>query len=643
MAYETGSPAATGIQTTPAVASGATAGGAPWAGSIVAPGADTRRWKTIVYAAERHAIADAKKWDPYRKDFSAGQYRDEEDEVIANFTFAFISMLMAVLYTEAPTIECDPREGSGQADAHFAPAVQMGLVRDMATAKRMYADTLEQVLTHDFQRANSAEQNSAALQDALITGLAWTEESWDPGRMTDRLDFFRRHEIYPDPLARFEVRDCRWICKTCLLDVEAARAFFADKSPTQRIEPNFTLAELTDQRGQLAKDNSPEVSGDKDMFKFYGIWAKSAAGAPNKIVYLPYNKGDVLTETPWPFTLDKDDFPFTPLRFNKSGQQITDAFSEIHVVSGLRKAQQRMLEFTRKWAERAIGKLWIYDQGIAGVTEAIEKAKKGKELVLQGLDLKGGKELKDVFHLIDFAQGDTNELAMDLAKDLKNITDEITGQDELTRGAVTHDMTAEEARIRADFGELRNSARGVRWDAAQTNQVEHRAQIARQLMPPEQVAKIAGPQSALLWELHAADPEDFKAEYTVKIAAGSAGLRGKQDKFQRLGGMLQDAMATNQAVGQPVFDIVQITLDKMRQYTRNPERYETQPGTAGGIAPQQIQAPDATPNGAAGASPAQPAPRGPVRAGPAAAPVAGGARPGQTAPQPVTAIAGAHA
>lgn len=530
----------------------------------------------ITEAALKQSKDEIKKYEPFRNEYKHGLYDSDEDKVTANFTFALVNMLLAFLNANLPTVECDPRGGG---DKQFKLLVDLGVFPDMRSARRKFADTLETVVKHAYEETNAIEANEACLQEALLTGLGYTKQSFDAARQCPRADALMRHEVYVDPHARYSLRQARYICQTVEDPIEQAIDFF-DNLGVKGIEPNWTLADGESMRAKAAKKNAPE-NGDKDLFKYYEIWIKERDR--NVLVYRTFDTHRTLLKREWPFQLTLDEFPFAALMFNQLHTQISDAFPVLEVIQSLRKSQQKYFELNHKAVLRSLARKLLYDDAMIDEGK-LKKALSSKDTEPVPINTQNGtKALDKALFMMEFNSKSDPSLEMSAA--MKATADEITGQDELMRGAEVNDMTAEEARIRDANSKLRTGRSTSFYDKFLNVQASQMAQIARQLMPKEKVLQISeddedgGFLVGLLWDLHAADAEDFKCAYSVGVAAGSTGQLAKDERmnrWNRFRNVANEENANAFAVGKnPIWDTNQISEEIIREdKVRNPDRFK---------------------------------------------------------------------
>lgn len=571
---------------------------------------DSRKWDRICEAADRFHLKDVETYERFVNLYKDGQFKQEEDSqnVSANRTFAYIGMLMAFLYAQQPSIECEPRDGGG-AGQDFAPLLQAGVFKDTDSARKEFADTLEALLTYSYEETGSFDQNKAALFEMLVRGASWTQESFDPERGIDRTDALRRDEVFIDPHARFALSQAGYIVKIGLMQIDAARKFFAAKGVNpSSLEPNYTLSEEPGQAAsQVEKDKAQ--GGDKDQLKFYEIWCKDDNGP--YLHYRIHGKKDRAAELwrgPWPFELKHDDWPFVQWALYRQYMKVSDAFPALHVVEPIRKTYENMVSYTKRHTGRALAKKVLMDETIFDDT-ARAAMLNAQDLVEVKTKPLNGKNWGDVLKVFSVNDGDV--ASEKLAEWMKTIYDELLGQDELLRGAETNDMTAQEASIRDENSKVRTGFMQRAIDNALSQQSVHRACIARQLVPADVVANISGPLGATLWQMHAGNHEDLLREYSVGVAAGSTGQRMQRERLQRLERLYGKGVDLNKNYGAPVVNLVEIALEEARlDKNRRPERYFNMALVAQLEAPPPPPAPMGAPAmpGQPGVAPAGPPP-----------------------------------
>lgn len=529
-----------------------------------APSFDSQKWRRICSAAEAHSERERAAYEKFVRLYKEGNFgltdkNEPADGVSANQTFAYVQMLMALLYANQPHIEVEPREDAAGGEQHFMPLVMAGMLPSPDEAKRMFADTLEQVLTYSYNETQSHVHNQAVLFNAIVRGLGISKESFDSKRGIDRCDCIDRSEIFFDPNARYDLTQAYYVVQLCSLPIEQAREFFEAQGVTD-IEPNFTLADQKGLAGEAAKKIAPEQNKN-DLFKFYEIWHKD--GSNRSLYYRDFDKDEWLLQREWPFQLDADEFPYSTLSFQRQYATMSDSFSDLVTVEGLRQAYENTVEFLNRHAKRSRAKKIVLDQA-AFPQEKIEMMMDPVDMRMVPVDLPAGKQLKDVMQVMDFNSHTDSD--QEIAGYFKQTRDEILGMDELLRGAETKRMSATESSIRDEYAKLRVGRRQTTVDEWLISQCRHRAQISRQLVAPEKVAAICGPMAAQVWTAYAGDSEDIASEYSIGIQAGSTGERAKTKKVEELRARLADAMAVNQAMapinmGMPVMDVPAILKD----------------------------------------------------------------------------------
>ncbi len=608
---------------------------------------DLPRWQRVVEDAERHSDQVIKKTDKFVKEYRQGHFPDNqtaensEDNVSANFTFAYVNMWLALLHSQAPAYEVDPRDDAGNEDARLklltlinpenpgAPPYFPSVIE----ARRAFAEAVETVSEFAYEACNMRDENEAALVNAFTRGMGVTKESWDEKRGFARIDALKRYEVYVDPHARHTIRQAAFVVHIVMKPIDEARAFFAPKGLTS-IEPNYTLSEQKGLRGDIAKKDASNAE-EKDIFRFYEIWLKD--GEERTILYMEWLSKRLLHVEPWPFTLENDDFPFSFLTFSRQFESFDDAFSDLEVVDGLRKCTEEMIRFHKTSIKRGIAKKIIYDKALFGDQEALDKLLSSRDMEALGLQL-NGRPIEQFIKVLEL--NSKTDPSMELGKSLKDITDEITGMSELIRGQAQQgaqggQITATEASILSANQNLRTGLRVKKFDAFQANQLSHCVHINRQLMNPETVAKIAGKPAAWLWMLDGNNPDDFRCDYTLGVAAGSSGQLARQERANRFNRFRNVALNDNQVAGHPIWDVPVITEELIREdNVRNPDRFKAPPPPPmpmlpPGMPPGPMGGPPGMPPGAP-PGPGGPPPGGPQHAGPP--PMPGPPPPGAPAP-----------
>lgn len=500
------------------------------------------------------------------------------DGVSVNLCYSWTASITAWLMGQAPTIQVDPRR-SGQDEAA--------------------AETLEKWLGYSMSEGNSIIPNEVVVFDATLRGLAWSKESFDPRRGIDVVDSLTPLEVAADPLAKYSLAQARWIVQRCIRPIDEARAFFNRKD----LEPNYQLAGEKGLAAERTKDRT--VCSDKDLLLYYEIWWKD--GDKRRLLYRQKDKGQWLGQSQWPYALDSDEFPFSPLYFNTVYQGV-DGFSEQQVVDGLRIEVEELAEFDRRHTRRAAAKKVIFDETVFS-PEDVAKLTSGRDLETIGAKL-AGKPINEVIHIVDF-NSSTDEQKSKFER-VRQLYNDILGYDELLRGGEQRKLTATQADIVAEFGRLKLGRRLVCVDRWQTSQLRHRAQIARMWVTPELVAQAVSPEAGMAWAQWASDPEDVTREFSISIQAGSTGERAKALRQQQAQERVQRFIEINGALmaqgSPPAFDLVEAGLELLRASgERNPEKYRlppppppppqpVAPPVPAGVEPQQEAVPEPSPN-----------------------------------------------
>lgn len=638
--------------------------------------AQHQKWVRVIDAAEKFGEREMIRAEKYVRQYRHGHYPartydsgqpnstnatetgNNENNVSANFQFAHVNMMKALLHTNPPVYEIDPRDAELASGGPFEILTQVNPANLMAPplfktpddAKRQFADALETVATHSYERTGTTVENEVALFDTITRGVGITKQSFDAERGIDRVDCIKSHELYIDPHARHSIRQAAYVVHTVIYPIEQARRFFATKmqgagggvqgaeqtngtwlSATQPadLEANFTTAEIKGMTGDSAKSNAAEAT-EKDLYKFYEIWNREVS--PPTLCYYAWGTKARLWEGPWPFQLQIDDFPISVCAFNRCYVQMGDAFCDLEVVDGLEKLVEEMIRFHKASIKRGIAKKVLYDANMLGAEE-VKALENQTDYATIPISLKG-RSIRDVFMVAEFNGKDDPAYA--LYEQMKQIMDEITGMDEIIRGGEQQDLTATHARLVESMQNLRTGLKMRSLDQFLEVQLEQRIQIARQLMDPEKVKKLAGDKAYWLWILDANNPDDFLNEYTVRVAAGSTGQLAKQDRMQRMDRFYQRATGENAVLMQrglpPGWDTDAIMEEVVREDNiRNPDRFRLAPppmmipgmmppgvqqGAGGGVPPPGVaMGPGAAPQGGPPPAPPMPPPNAPPAQG----------------------------
>lgn len=504
-------------------------------------------------------IDDAKrKWDcerdwreKYVKMYKDGRFPGAEKNIQQganiNLCFSYTTLVTALLAANLPVIQADPRRSEGD---------------------RAFAESMEKWLTYSFEETGSQVVLDVTIFDMVLRGLTWTKESFDPQRGMDVVDALGCMEVYVDPLARYHLGQARFLVQECTKAVEEAEQFF-----NRKLEPNFKLADQPDNSLALGRSREAKQANDKDLLRFYEIWERHADGR-RTVSYRLHDRREWIEESqPWPFTLDGDEFPFTPWFFNTQWEGI-DGFSEQQVVDALQREVNEMGEFDRRTTRKAAASKLFYRKD-AIEEEDVPKLRSPDSLELIGC--KAGVDLKDVAFIQHFT-GNTAEQKTVYERN-KQLHDEVLGYDELMRGANTErEMTKAEAEIREGVSMTRLASRQRAIDKSLTRMIRHRAQIARQLVDPNLVAAAIGPELAQAFALYAGDAADMVREFSIGIRAGSTGASAAKKEVEEAQETYEIAEHTNMTLmsfGQaPMYDMAKLSLELLNaRKVRNPERF----------------------------------------------------------------------
>lgn len=589
------------------------------------------------------AIKDNAKWKAIcarsRAELSAGYASDssvemggvpspaDENKVLANYIFKFVTTVLALLYADSPSIDVTPRESSGAASQGLQAVLQSGQLQGITSlkeARELYANTVRQELEYSFECGFGGQKTGAVLQDSLLCGQAWKKVIFDDESGYEDVEFLQREEVFVDPSARFDVSQARYLCHSISMPLREAQEFIAAKMDAARmlhqqaggeldeegnpigldgwnVDASFKLEELTGnwKSGEaLGEVNNSTQSADKDSaqndeFRFFELWVKEGT---ERFVYYSDDKNAFSFKLPWPFTFSHKEFPFAELVFYRKGEKVSDAFSELWVVDGLKRIYQLMTLYMRKRVLRAMAQKLAIKKGVFTDQKDIDKLldSNGGELAAIEVDTQG-QELKDIVSVLNFNEGDP--VLVEMINILKHQFDEILGADELLQAGENEDgsggkITATEARLRQANAHTRLGRKIGIFDQFQTRVLKLRAAVARQAVSPEKINQIAGPQGALLWSVEATHPDDFHAEYEIGIESGSSGQTHRLQKSAMLKELGQLGMGVNQMMAQtgqaPVFDIREISISTARSIDPNGDKYilpEPPPAPAMGPSP----------------------------------------------------------
>ena len=565
---------------------------------------DIKKWNSVISKAKEQAKSNRAAWNPYVELFRDGEFK-EGTGASANHTFSDVTLLMAALYAQNPSIEIETRYNQ---DSGWFNALVPGRYKSGDEAADAYAQLLEHVLTYAYDETQAGVQNNAALFEAIVQGMGVTKISFDPQRQLPRLDSLRRDELFVDPAARFDITQARYLVQTVTQPIAHAQQFFDTIGAGIKVEGNYRAIDDMGLLAHMAKENYPQQD-EPDLFRYFEIWDKDSG----QVLYRHWNKEEWIFQRDWPYLLDHDDFPYSLLIFNTQYTQVNDAFSDLHVINGLRATYERIVEFYRRHVQRSIANKVVYDKSVFG--ENVADLTDAHDMKFIGVQL-AGRNIQDVIQKVSFTEN--SAAVIELANSVKSIKDQISGIDNVRRGVEGKDKTATEAQLIDEYAKNRFSRRQQIIDAWLRNQVRKCAQIAVILTPSEKVAKIAGPEGALLWSMASLDHEDVVAEYTIGVQAGSTGERAKRLQLERMSRFFDRAQTVNQTSPVPVFDTVAIAKKMLElDGIRRVERYFMLPAPVpkdAGLMPEQQAV--SNPEGSQVPGPVSPAPMTPQQAAP---------------------------
>lgn len=505
----------------------------------------------------------------YVKLFKDGEFQTGQG-ASANFTFSDVSLLMAVLLARDPSIVVNPQNAGDLPSLDIL--MQYGLAQSPVDAANQYANLIEKVNTFIWSDTATSDHVTASLFNAIVTGVGYAKIGFDNAKQCSRVDALNRDEVFIDPIARYQTRQAGYISVCCTKDVKEAQAFFDSIGAQYVVKGNFKLSESENMIGELAKNTEPD--GDdkgKRYFRFLEIWVKSPDGS-RTVYYRNYDKDeDWFFSRPWPYVLDNEEFPIIELVFNRQFQSAQDPFTDLHVVNGLRKGYENVVEFYRSHIMRGIASKIIYRKDAFKDIDL--------EAVLDADDFKAiaanvtvDQDLSSVFHVVNFTE-DAGQI-VELANSLKSIKDEIFGISEMQRSGGGKKYTAKQAEIANDWTSARVDRRQQLLDEFMERILSIRTKIDLLLTPAEKIGRIAGPDAAMMWDIYDGDIEELKCQYSVKIAAGSTGAQAKEKKIEQMERSFKLMEAVNATQPMPVFDTVLLGEELLKLFDLpHPERF----------------------------------------------------------------------
>lgn len=584
---------------------------APSAGETSAPltrpleryGYTKQKLSRIVRAHKSYFDSRKTKDDKRREEFF-NPADENSDTAKANFCFARVAVLLSILYTRAPKKQIEPRTAAGGGQEFVQQLMAAGLLDEpnIGLARRKYADAAETYLDFSFDFTDAGDHVEQCIQEGEITGMGALKHSFDNELQLERWDCLQAHEVYFDPEARFNLKQCKYVSFVATMEISAARKFFTAKvdalktypeiaagtaapqvpeSNVFNLNPNFDpmKIEANETLEEAVSDSKArdETGEGKEFLRFYELWTLEDG---QRWKYYTTHDGSFDFREPWPYQLRTYDHSLSIYVPYRMGKRLDDGFPTQAVIAGLDKLRHLCVEFLQRYQRRAIGKVVIYDKTKIDAT-SIEKVKSGGELVFLGLEGIKPEDIEKLFHTVNFNEGD--EVFQEFLRELKEWEDEISGNDELVRGAdIKSGTTAKEVEVRDDMSQVRTKRKQGRIDSFLNDALIKRFCIARQKTPPEKVAKIAGDAAGLMWKLHASSPDDLCCEYDISVTAGSTAQRHKEDEVENLDKVTERMDWANQrlmAMNQPPrFDVIEPVKELISKLVRNVERYELKPG-----------------------------------------------------------------
>ena len=501
--------------------------------------------------------------------FKNGEFK-EGSGASANFTFSDVSLLMAVLLARDPTIVVNPQHAGDLPS--FDVLIQLGIAMDPVDAATKYAQLIEDTETFIWTDTCTSDTVSAALFNAICTGIGYAKISFDPDRNTSRVDALNRDEVFVDPLARYSIRQASYVSICCTKEVKEAQRFFDSIGAGYQVQGNFKLSEAEGLIGDMAKKSEPDgQEKNKRYFRFFEIWCKKPDG--QRIVYYRnYDKDeDWFYSRAWPYILDNEEFPIVELVFNRQFQSAQDPFTDLSVINGLRKGYENVVEFYRSHVMRGVASKIIYNKAAFGMKD-LEAMLDSDDFKAIPAELAPDMSLDNVFKVINFTED--AGVVIELANSLKTIKDEIFGISEMQRSGGGKKYTAKQAEITNDWTSARVDRRQALLDEFMERIVCIRTKIDLLLTPSDKVARIAGPQAQMMWDLFDGDLDELKCLYSIKIAAGSSGQAAKDKKIEMMERCYKLMQAENGMQPMPLYNTAKIVEELLKLYDLpHPERF----------------------------------------------------------------------
>lgn len=509
--------------------------------------------------------------------------KGEAEGANVNLCFAYVQLVTAAVALNLPIPEIEPRQEGGN------------------TA---LAEALEQWFTYSLEETETELTTRVLVFGSILQGLGWTKESYDPRTGLDVSDPLTCQEVHVDPLAKWSLRQARYVLQEVVKPIDEAREFFN----TRDLEPNYRLTDartgsIEAERVLLAQNEA----GTKDLFKFYEIWAKDKD--KRLLSYRDHQAKRWIARGDWPFTLDGNDWPFTPLILQTDYRSL-DGFSEQETVDKLQAEVSELCEFDRRHVRKGSATKVLYDLDRVDEAEA-EKVKSPQDLQMVGVKSKG-LPLESAFSVLRLTSGTDDAKA--IYERAKQLHDEVLGVDEMLNAGASDraGISATEASIRENYGRMRSSLKTSAIDRHQQTALRHRAQIVRQLVDPALIARATTPEAAMTLSMYKGDAQDLVREFSIAIRAGSTGERYRAKREQEAERTLQLLLNANQfhmqTFGRPRYDIDEAVLELMKaRNVRQPQRYLLTPEKMAELMPP----PPPQPMGAPVDQGGQPLPAGP--------------------------------
>lgn len=265
-------------------------------------------------------------WDEAMKRYTG---KDSSDDTSKQWQ-AFVSGFR--LYFESAMSFLDQQEPT------FRISPEPSFLNDMVATKTAECDNV--YIQKVWREQDCQKRQSQKLSSALIKNIGFTMPIFDVKKWMPSLRYLPAEKVFIDPDCCGLMEDATWVAFCEDIPAESFRSMHAAKS-------NEAVKNIIDKAGSTLTESEQQAvkAGDEDMYKVvrvYHIYARN-----NSAVREPSEKGDagkdlpkdladdlqlttprrymqivegypapIVDEPQWPYDLDHDEFPVTPLQFN---------------------------------------------------------------------------------------------------------------------------------------------------------------------------------------------------------------------------------------------------------------------------------------------------------------------------------------